>query len=224
MANYNVNLTFTADTKAAKVQLQNLKAELQSLSTNANLDVRTDISRQLNEASQAARELKAHLEAATNVQTGNLDFTKLNKSLKDSGKTLTDYGKQLKTLGSDGEQAFIQLTKVVMNAEVPLRKTSDLVDKMLITFKNNARWMASSAVLNGITQSLSSAYSYAQNLNKSLNDIRIVTGYNVDQIKDFAAEANKAAKALSTSTTSYTKASLIYFQQGEGRQASLGSA
>jgi hypothetical protein len=30
----------------------------------------------------------------------------------------------------------------------------------------------------------------------------------------FAKEANKAAKALSTSTTNYTKASLIYYQQG----------
>jgi TP901 family phage tail tape measure protein len=31
---------------------------------------------------------------------------------------------------------------------------------------------------------------------------------------DFAKEANKAAKALSTTTTEYTKASLIYYQQG----------
>jgi TP901 family phage tail tape measure protein len=30
----------------------------------------------------------------------------------------------------------------------------------------------------------------------------------------FAAEANKAAKALSTTTTEYTNASLIYYQQG----------
>lgn len=216
MANYNVNLTFTADTKAAKAQLQSLKSDLQALSSGANLDARTEtMSKQLNEASQAARELKAHLEAATNVQTGNLDFTKLSKSLKDSGKTLSDYGQQLKVLGATGDQAFVQLTRAVMNAEVPLRKTSDLVDKMLVTFKNNARWMASSAVLNGITQSLSSAYSYAQNLNRSLSDIRIVTGYNIDKMKEFAVQANKAAKALSTSTTSYTNASLIYFQQGK---------
>lgn len=215
MANYNVNLTFTADTKAAKAQLQSLKANLQSLSTGANLDVNADImSKKLNEASQAARELKAHLDAATNVQTGNLDFTKLNKSLKDSNMTLVDYGKHLKALGVDGQQAFVSLTRAVMNAEVPLRKTSDLVDKMLVTFGNNLRWMASSSVLNGITQSLSSAYSYAQNLNKSLNDIRIVTGYNADQMADFAVQANKAAKALNTSTTSYTRASLIYYQQG----------
>nr|DAF40497.1 MAG TPA: hypothetical protein [Caudoviricetes sp.] len=33
-------------------------------------------------------------------------------------------------------------------------------------------------------------------------------------MKVFALEANKAAKALSTTTTNYTNASLIYYQQG----------
>jgi predicted transcriptional regulator len=33
-------------------------------------------------------------------------------------------------------------------------------------------------------------------------------------MKEFANEANRAAKALSTTTTAMTDASLIYFQQG----------
>jgi hypothetical protein len=45
-----------------------------------------------------------------------------------------------------------------------------------------------------------------------LNNIRIVTGNSVDEMAKFAQEANKAAKALSTTTTAYTDASLIYFQ------------
>jgi hypothetical protein len=48
---------------------------------------------------------------------------------------------------------------------------------------------------------VSSAYGYAKDLNESLNNIRIVTGYNTDQMSKFAGEANKAAKALSTTTT-----------------------
>jgi len=35
----------------------------------------------------------------------------------------------------------------------------------------------------------------------------------------FADEANRAAKALSTSTTAYTDAALIYYQQGLNDQA-----
>ena len=41
---------------------------------------------------RSAAELKTHLESATNVKTGNLDFTRLNDSLKKSGKNLGDYG------------------------------------------------------------------------------------------------------------------------------------
>jgi TP901 family phage tail tape measure protein len=61
---------------------------------------------------------------------------------------------------------------------------------------------------------LQTAYGYSQDLNRSLNDIRIVTGYSADKMADFAERANKAAQALSTTTTAYTDAALIFYQQG----------
>jgi hypothetical protein len=60
--------------------------------------------------------------------------------------------------------------------------------------------------------SLQSAFYYAQDLNESLNNIRIVTGQNTDQMAKFAKQANAAAQSLSTTTTDYTNASLIYYQ------------
>jgi TP901 family phage tail tape measure protein len=68
--------------------------------------------------------------------------------------------------------------------------------------------------MHGFMGALQSAYGYAQDLNGSLNDIRIVTGASADKMADFAKEANKAAKALSTTTNEYAKASLIFYQQG----------
>ena len=58
------------------------------------------------------------------------------------------------------------------------------------------------------------AYSYAQNLDESLTNIAIVTGRSRDEMADFAEQANKSAQALSTTTTAYTDAALIYYQQG----------
>ena len=58
------------------------------------------------------------------------------------------------------------------------------------------------------------AYGYAQDLNRSLTDIAIVTGNSVDNMAEFAEQANKSAQALSTSTLAYTDAALIYYQQG----------
>ena len=62
--------------------------------------------------------------------------------------------------------------------------------------------------------SIQHAYYYAQDLNESLNNIRIVTSNSTDEMAKFAKQANAAAKSLSTTTTQYTDAALIYYQQG----------
>lgn len=207
-----VNLTFSADTAQARAQLQELQKQLTNLVNTpaSKLSLEQDISK----AVSAAAELSAHLKAATNVNTGNLDFSKLNQSIKQSGMTLQQYGKQLQSLGPQGQQAFLSLTKSVANAEIPIRRSNALLKEMGTTLANAARWQLSSSILHGFMGAVQSAYGYAQDLNESLNNIRIVTNQNTDQMAKFAEQANKAAKALSTTTTEYTNASLIYYQQG----------
>ena len=72
----------------------------------------------------------------------------------------------------------------------------------------------SSSILHGLVGALEGAYGYAQDLNKSLTDIAIVTGRSTDQMAAFAEQANRSAQALNVSTTAYTDAALIYYQQG----------
>jgi hypothetical protein len=67
-------------------------------------------------------------------------------------------------------------------------------------------------MLHGFIGSISSAYNYSKDLNTSLNNIRIVTGKNIDEMARFAEQANRAARALSTTTTAYTDAALIFYQ------------
>jgi hypothetical protein len=61
---------------------------------------------------------------------------------------------------------------------------------------------------------LSEAVRHAEELNGALNDIRIVTGLNSVDMALFTESANEAAKALSTTSTEYAKAALIFYQQG----------
>lgn len=211
-----VNLAFTADTDRAKRQLQDLQNQLSKIiSQPMQLQINdTNMTQKLREASLAAADLKVHLEKATNVDTGTLDFSKLSQSIKQSGTSLNEYANKIKEIGPAGQQAFLSLAQSVASAEIPIRRSNKLVTEMWTSLKNTARWQISSSVLHGFTGALQSAYGYAEDLNESLNDIRIVTGQSIDQMADFAREANKAAKALSTTTTEYTKASLIYYQQG----------
>lgn len=208
----NVNLAFTADTGKAKAQLKDLQSQLNNL---INASGPNGMATQITEATKAAAELKVHLQNATNVKTGNLDFSKLNESIKQSGKSLVQYGEQLNSMGPQGQKAFMALAQSVANAEVPIRRANTALTEMWTTMKNTARWQLSSSILHGFMGAVQSAYGYAQDLNESLNNIRIVTGQNVDQMAAFAENANKAAKALSTTTTAYTNAALIYYQQGD---------
>ena len=216
----NVNLAFTADTSQAKAQLQSLQAQLSGLLNSTNgQSFGNQITGDINKASKAIAELKLHLKNATNVNTGNLDFTKLNESLNKSGTTLQQYGDKLRSLGPAGQQAFNTLASSIAQSEIPIRRSNAALTEMWTTLKNTARWQISSSILHGFMGSISAAVGYAKDLNKSLNDIRIVTGASVDEMARFAEQANRSAKALSASTTEYTKASLIYYQQGLDDQA-----
>ena len=209
----NVNLAFTADTSQASAQVQNLQRQLTQLINNP-VGIGEKITKEIQEATLAAADLKAHLQNATNVNTGTLDFSKLSQSLKQSGISLSEYAGKLQAIGPQGQQAFMSLARSVANAEVPLKRSNALLQQFGTTLANTARWQLSSSLLHGFIGAVSTAWNYSQDLNESLNNIRIVTGYNIDQMSKFADQANKAAKALSTTTTDYTNASLIYYQQG----------
>lgn len=210
----NVSLGVTADTSGARKQLQELQSMLTNIVNNTKTTGNFQLTDKLNEAVRAAAELQAHLNAATNVNTGKLDFSKLSSQLKQSGTSLEQYGNHLRQLGPEGQKAFQALATSVANSEIPLKRTNTLLQQMGTTIANSARWEISSKFLHGLESGISTAYRYAQDLNESLNNIRIVTGQNIDQMAQFADQANKAAKSLSATTLDYTNASLIYYQQG----------
>jgi hypothetical protein len=74
----------------------------------------------------------------------------------------------------------MQLARSVANAEVPLRRSNALLAQFSTTLANTARWQLSSSMLHGFIGAVSSAWNYSKDLNESLNNIRIVTGYNID--------------------------------------------
>ena len=210
----NVNLGFTADTSQAKKQIQELRQSLQDIAKlpgkASSLFDDTDIKN----ASKAALELQQHLNAAINVNTGKLDLSRLSTSLKAANKDLNEYYGQLTKIGPQGQEAFLKLAKSISTAEAPVTRVNARLAEMGTTLKNTARWQISSSILHGFMGTIQGAYGYAQDLNESLNNIRIVTGQSVDEMAKFAEKANASAKALNTTTTAYTDAALIFYQQG----------
>ncbi len=188
---------------------------MNNLSSTTTLGKDLPITGEIMEAQVAAKQLSTALGEAFNVNTGKLDLAKFSKSLSDSKMSLSDYSQKLTMLGKEGDQAFLKLANSIVSTEAPLKRSSSLLTEMGTTLKNTVRWQLSSSILHGFMGAVQSAYGYAQDLNKSLNDIRIVTNKSSEDMAEFAANANRAAKELSTTTTAYTKAALIYYQQGD---------
>lgn len=207
----NVALDFTANTTQAKQSIQELQQLLTKLSYSTDLGLKPE---QMQKASEAARQLAFHLNEAYNTATGNYDLSKLNASLNRSQTDVTKLSKSLLDAGVTGQQAFVKLAQSIAAADQPMISLNARLQDFLTTVKNTVKWQISSSMIHSVMGALQGAYGYAQDLNRSLNDIRIVTGHNIDYMDKFADKANKAAKALSTSTLNYTDASLIYYQQG----------
>lgn len=204
----NYQIGITADTSQFVASLNEAFSALNQMGSQMHL------TNDLKAASQAAIELSSHLNNAFNKETGSLDLVSFNKSLTNSGKTLQSYADDLIKIGPAGEEAFLKVGTAITQAELPLARTSKLFDQLWVTMKNTMRWQLTSSVLNSFLGTMQQAYGYAKSLDASLNNIRIVSDKSADDMKEFAEYANKAAKALSTTTTDYTDASLIYYQQG----------
>ena len=81
----NVDLSIHADTSQAKSAMASLQKNLNEIISMRTITI-NDTS--IVEAKQAAIDLKRHLEAATNVNTGKLDLSQFSASLNKSGQSL----------------------------------------------------------------------------------------------------------------------------------------
>lgn len=211
----NVDLTVRANTNHAREEMKKLQQDLHAI-MNISLSDK-NLSAGFEQAATAAKELTYHLNQAYNSSTGNLDLSKFNASLRKSNTDVTQLSNKLLQAGSIGQSAFVNLANAISQAEYPMFKLNSKLAEMWTTLKNTARWQLSSSMLHGFMGAVQKATSYAQDLDKSLNDIRIVTNMTSENMDDFAEKANKAAKELSTTTKAYSDASLIFFQQGLSR-------
>ena len=175
-------------------------------------DIKSEAQSALYYIKQDLKKVQVAFDEAFDPTTGLMNLQKLNVSLNNIGAK--ELSKSFSMLGQKGQDAFYQMTKSALTTNMQLKQTNTLLDKMGTTLMNTLKWTVSSGLINRIVGSFQQAYGYVQHLDSSLNDIRIVTKKSADEMDNFAVSANKAAQALGKTTTDYTEASLIYYQQG----------
>ena len=212
------NIGFNVD----KSGLNQLKASLQEIKNMTakdfmNITGGNDLGKakkELDEIHRTLGKVDAAFESAFNSDLGTLNIAKFNQNLSSSGLTIQKIQADLARTGTAGQNAFRNMTSQILTTNMKLKESHTLIDNMATTMANTIKWGAASSVMNSFTGTVQRAYGYVKNLDSSLNDIRIVTGKSADEMDRFAEKANKAAKNLGQTTTNYTDAALIYYQQG----------
>lgn len=178
----------------------------------ANAKLTGNLTKELEQASIAAKQLENILNGAWNSKLGQLDLSKVNNGIKQTYGSVQQLQTHLNSIGQGN--AFNQLAREILHTNNQLKQSNKLLDDMATSMANTIKWGITSSIFNNITNSIQQAWNYSIKLDTSLNDIRIVTGKGADEMERFAVQANKAAKELGSSTREYTNASLIYYQQG----------
>ena len=196
-----------------QTSLNKLKKSLQDLQKIKLGDFKGS-AKDLDQMQQTAKKVQIALEKAFNPTLNTTNVKIFQSELQKTVGSIDQVYNKLKLAGPQGEVAFHQMATEVLTTNLKLKETNSLIDSMGKTMVNTVKWGIASSIMNTFTQSVQGAFQYVQSLERSLTNIRIVTGDSTEKMAQFAEQANRSAQALGRSTLDYTKASLTFYQQG----------
>ena len=203
---YTIKVGYSVDDAGLNKVKTDLKT-VQEIAQNLKLFGKGDYTREINALSNA-------FDKSANFSLNKFDSGKFVNEIKKSKVTVDQLRTSLNAMGGDGRTVFNHLAKDILDTNIQLNQTPKFIKEFQRTFVNVFRYNIAGTIQNAFAGSFQQAIGFAKSLDSSLNDIRIVTGKSADEMARFSKEAASAAKSLGKSTTDYTNASLIYYQQG----------
>lgn len=214
-------LDFTVGVKADQASFNKLQTQITNLMLSyQKVAAKGGMTEDLKKSMDAAKQLQSILNKSYNSALGSYNMNTFQNELNKAGGSLEKLKANLEASGHGGAATFNNLGSTLLQSNKQITKANKLTTDLFETFKRTAKWGISSSIFHNLTSELSQAVSFAERLDSSLNDIRIVTGASAKDMKEVAAWANQAAKNLSASTTDLSDAALIFYQQGDtGKEA-----
>ena len=204
------NLRTTLDSSGI-AQLQNeISKTLRTLDELGNKKILSPS--QVSAATKDIQQLQNAFSKAFDPNLGMLNLKTFQKEL--SGLNVDSLRQSFSSAGVQGTQLFNNMIGQIGKMDTSFRNLSSTTDKIFNTMGNTVRWGVTASIFQRIQNSLYGAVEYVQQLDRSLNDIRIVSGQSAEQMRDFSLYANEAAQSIGQTTTAFTDASLIFLQQG----------
>lgn len=216
MAKYSNTVEYNLKTTLDASGVSKLQAELSKVQLELNKINQAGVigEPQIEKAKAGIKEIQQGLNKAFNPNLGLLNIDKFINSLSPVNRSISEWSKHFETAGATGQQAMNSLIGRLGKIDSGLVSVSKTTDKVFNTIGNTVRWGLIASAFQTVMNNAHEAVNYIKELDRSLNDIRIVSDYNAQDMREFSLYANEAAKALGQTTVAYTDASLIFAQQG----------
>ena len=212
MANNTLNYEFNLEVNRASIEkLKQYFLEVEKVLSNT---LKNGPDKEIEKSLDSARNFVKILNSAYNPKLGQFDMSQVRNEIQKSYGSMNNFKKSIESTSSVGAKAYNEFTKTILNTNLQLKQSNKLLDTMADTMAKTIRWGVASRVMNNMAGSIQKAWDFSVKLDKSLNDIRIVTDKSASDMERFAETANRAAKGLGASTRDYTEAALIFYQQG----------
>ena len=208
-------INFTLDFNLNKDGIKQAGKELDALMKKLKDSPEFGLDKELQKAYKSAEALKKALSKSFDKNFEKLGVREFNNELSKSGQSLNSVEKNLTAVGVKGAKAFNEIEYEINKVGLSVKQSNKFLNEMFDTFSNTVKWGIASSAMNQMTGAVQRAVGFTKSLDESLNNIQVVSGKNTAEMESFAKEANEAAKALGKTTTEYTDASLIFFQQGK---------
>ena len=215
MAQQGGRIEFQVGFKTDKSGIQDLKKSLQDIQKIKPTSFEGS-KEDLQEIKNTANDVEKALSKAFNPNINSINLKTFDNELKATGRSINDIYTNFSKAGAQGQVAFSQMARSVLTTNQQLKETHSIINQMGTTMVNTIKWGVASSIMNTFSSSVQGAFKYVESLEKSLTNIRIVTGDSQEKMQQFAESANRAAQELGRSTMDYSKAALTFYQQGLG--------
>lgn len=200
---------FQVDDKELKSGLQGIQNDIKNA-----FNIKTGMTDEIAKATQQAQLLEKAIKRATTDK--GISYYSLNSELIKAGSSAA---KLTSTLASGGQQFAASLNAAntaFATADRSLLSLNGKIKEMSRVVTQSFKFTAAQTFLQSVSNAAREAYRWVYDLNKTITDISVVTGYQGDQLDKVTKNAIEGAERLRIAANEYAQGALIFYQQGLG--------
>lgn len=200
---------FQVNDKELRSGLQGIQKDIENA-----FNIKSGMSEELAKATQQATILQNALKRATSDK--GISFYTLNSELNKAGTSAKQLVTTLAAGGSNFTASLNAANTALARANRNVITLNSKIKEMARVLTQSFKFTAAQTFLQGFSSAAQEAYQWVYDLDKTITNIGVVTGYTGDQLDKVTKNAIAGAKELRIAANDYAEGALIFYQQGLG--------